>query len=52
MGKKIEFDANKKVTKPFEAKFKTRGGGKVDFLAGKKAHVPVHTKFTVKNPSR
>ncbi len=52
MGKKLEFDPYKKVTKPVETKFKTRGGKKVDFLADKKANVPVHVKFTVKNPTR
>lgn len=49
MGKKVEFDAHKKVKQPVEVKFKTRGGEKVKFVAGKKVPVPVHVKFTTRD---
>lgn len=45
MKKTVQFDAHKKVKKPTEVTFTTKGGKVVDFVADKKVEVPVHVKF-------
>jgi hypothetical protein len=50
--KTVEFEAHKKVKRPTEVEFTTKGGKKVDFIAEKQAAVPVHVKFKAKRTGK
>jgi hypothetical protein len=46
---RVEFEAQRKVTKKVPVKFRTETGESVSFKAKKKVKTPVHVKFMAKN---